>query len=103
MHRNPDYFPEPERFDPERWNPQEKAKRPRFSYFPFGGGPRSCIGEAFAWMEGILVIATIARDWKMRIKPGHSVILQPLVTLRPKYGMQMRLIHRRNNNVGNNF
>jgi cytochrome P450 len=103
MHHNPDYFPEPERFDPERWNPQEKAKRPRFSYFPFGGGPRSCIGEAFAWMEGILVIATIARDWKMRIKPGHSVILQPLVTLRPKYGMQMRLIHRRNNNVGHNF
>ena len=103
MHRNPSYFPEPERFDPERWNPQEKAKRPRFSYFPFGGGPRSCIGEAFAWMEGILVIATIARDWKMRIKPGHSVILQPLITLRPKYGMQMRLIRRSNNNVRHIF
>src|SRR5919197_3774583 len=100
MHHDPRYFPEPERFDPERWNPQEKAKRPRFSYFPFGGGSRSCIGEPFAWMEGILVIATIARDWKMRIKPGHSVILQPLVTLRPKYGMQMRLLHRGNNNVG---
>jgi cytochrome P450 len=98
MHRDLRYFPEPERFDPERWNPQEKAKRPRFSYFPFGGGPRSCIGEPFAWMEGILVIATIARRWKMTIIPEHPVILQPLVTLRPKYGMQMRLIDR--NNVG---
>lgn len=96
MHHDPRYFPEPERFDPERWNPSEKAKRPRFSYFPFGGGPRSCIGEPFAWMEGILVIATIARRWKMRIIPGHPVILQPLVTLRPKYGMQMRLIDRNN-------
>jgi cytochrome P450 len=96
MHHDPRYFPEPERFDPERWNPQEKAKRPRFSYFPFGGGPRSCIGEPFAWMEGISVIATIARSWKMRIMPGHPVILQPLVTLRPKYGMQMRLIDRNN-------
>jgi cytochrome P450 len=96
MHRDPRYFPEPERFDPERWNPQEKAKRPRFSYFPFGGGPRSCIGETFAWMEGILVIATIARRWKMRIMPGHPIVLQPLVTLRPKYGMQMRLIDRNN-------
>jgi cytochrome P450 len=98
MHHNPLYFPEPERFDPERWNPQEKAKRPRFSYFPFGGGVRSCIGETFAWMEGILIIATIARRWKMRIMPGHPIVLQPLVTLRPKYGMQMRLIDR--NNVG---
>lgn len=96
MHHDARYFPEPERFDPERWNPAEKAKRPRFSYFPFGGGPRSCIGEPFAWMEGILVIATIARHWKMRIMPGHPVILQPLITLRPKYGMQMRLIDRDN-------
>ena len=98
MHHDPRYFPQPERFEPERWSPSEKAKRPRFSYFPFGGGPRSCIGEPFAWMEGILVIATIARRWKMRIMPGHPVILQPLVTLRPKYGMRMKLIDR--NNVG---
>jgi cytochrome P450 len=96
MHHDPRYFPEPERFDPERWNSQEKAKRPRFSYFPFGGGTRSCIGETFAWMEGILIIATIARRWRMRIMPGHPIIVQPLVTLRPKYGMQMRLIDRNN-------
>src|SRR5919197_2632388 len=97
MHHDPRYFPEPERFDPERWNPQEKAKRPRFSYFPFGGGVRSCIGETFAWVEGILVTATIARRWKMQVVPGHPIVLQPLVTLRPKYGMKMRLIDRNDN------
>jgi cytochrome P450 len=94
MHHDPRYFPEPERFDPERWNPQERAKRPRFSYFPFGGGVRSCIGETFAWMEGILVIATIARRWKMQVMPEYPIVLQPLATLRPKYGMKMRLIER---------
>jgi cytochrome P450 len=97
MHHDPRYFSEPERFDPERWSPQEKAKRPRFSYFPFGGGTRSCIGETFAWMEGILVIASIARHWKMRVMPSLPIVLQPLVTLRPKHGMRMTLIDRGNN------
>jgi len=96
MHHDPRYFPEPERFDPERWNPQKRAKQPRFSYFPFGGGVRSCIGETFAWMEGILVIATIARRWKMQVMPEYPIVLQPLVTLRPKYGIQMKLIDRNN-------
>ena len=96
MHHDFRYFPQPERFDPERWSPQEKAKRPRFSYFPFGGGVRSCIGETFAWTEGILVIATIARRWKMQVMRGDPLVLQPLVTLRPKHGMQMRLIERNN-------
>ena len=96
MHHDPRYFPEPERFDPERWNPQERAKRPRFSYFPFGGGGRSCIGETFAWMEGILVIATIARRWKMQVISEYPIVLQPLVTLRPKQGIQMKLIDRNN-------
>jgi cytochrome P450 len=96
MHHDPRYFPEPERFDPERWSPQERAKRPRFSYFPFGGGVRSCIGETFAWMEGIVVIATIARRWKMRVMPEYPIVLQPLVTLRPKHGMQAKLIDRNN-------
>ena len=96
MHHDSRYFPEPEQFDPERWNPQEKAKRPRFSYFPFGGGVRSCIGETFAWMEGIVVIATIAQRWKMRVISEHPIVLQPLVTLRPKHGMQAKLIDRNN-------
>ena len=94
MHRDPRFFPEPERFNPERWNSETKANLPRFSYFPFGGGPRACIGEPFAWIEGILSIATIARRWKMKLEPGHPIVLQPLVTLRPKYGMRMKLIRR---------
>lgn len=94
MHRDPRYFPNPHRFEPERWAPEQQASRPQFSYFPFGGGPRRCIGESFAWMEGVLVIATLAQRWKMRLVPGHRVKLQPSITLRPKYGMQM-IIERR--------
>ncbi len=55
---------------PERWTPEAKAARPRFSYFPFGGGSRQCIGESFAWMEGILLVATLAQRWRMRLLPG---------------------------------
>lgn len=91
MHRDERYFPDPTRFDPERWTPEAKAARPKFSYFPFGGGSRQCIGEAFAWMEGVLLLATMARRWRMRLVPGHRVALQPLVTLRPKYGMRMKV------------
>jgi len=93
-HRDPRFFTEPHRFSPERWTNELKAKLPRFSYFPFGGGPRSCIGEKFAWMEGILAISTISRRWRMDLEPSHLVVPQPLVTLRPKYGMLMRLIKR---------
>ena len=91
MHRDPRYFPYPERFDPDRWTVEAKASRPRFSYFPFGGGSRQCIGESFAWMEGILILATIAQRWKPQLLPGHRVEPQPLITLRPKYGMKMTL------------
>jgi cytochrome P450 len=63
MHRDPRFHPEPERFDPERWRPEIAAMRPKFSYFPFGGGTRICIGEQFAWMEGILILATITQRW----------------------------------------
>jgi len=91
MHRDSRFFPEPERFDPERWTPEHQAERPKFSYFPFGGGARVCIGEQFAWMEGILLIAAIAQQWRMRLVPDHVVDLQPLITLRPKYGMRMTL------------
>jgi cytochrome P450 len=95
IHRDPRFFPEPQRFDPERWNIDKRTNLPRFSYFPFGGGPRSCIGEPFAWTEGILAIATIARKWKMKLESGHQIALKPLVTLRPKYGMRMKLERRR--------
>ncbi len=89
MHHDPRYFPDPFRFDTERWRPEAKAVRPKFSYFPFGGGPRVCIGESFAWMEGMLVIATLAQRWRLRRVPGRPVVLQPLITLRPKDGLQM--------------
>ena len=94
MHRDSRFFPEPERFDPERWTPEHQAERPKFSYFPFGGGARVCVGEQFAWMEGILLIAAIAQQWRMRLVPDHVVDLQPLITLRPKYGMRMTLERR---------
>jgi cytochrome P450 len=89
MHRNPRFFADPLQFDPERFTPEQDAARPRFAYFPFGGGVRQCIGESFAWMELVLVIATIAQQWKLRLVPGHIVEPQPLITLRPKYGMRM--------------
>ncbi len=91
MHRDARFFPEPERFDPERWTAESQAQRPKFSYFPFGGGARVCIGEQFAWMEGILLLATIAQQWRMRLDPGQVVDIQPLITLRPKHGMRMTL------------
>jgi len=95
VHRDPRYFSDPERFDPDRWAPDAKAQRPRFSYFPFGGGARQCIGESLAWMEGILILATIARRWRLRLAPGHTVEPQPLITLRPKFGMKMIVEERR--------
>ena len=71
MHRHPRYYPDPERFDPERFTPEAKQERPKFAYFPFGGGPRVCIGERFAWMEGVLVLATIAQRWRFSLVPGQ--------------------------------
>lgn len=94
MHRDPRYFPDPLRFDPDRWLPGARESRPQFSYFPFGGGPRRCIGEGFAWMEGILLIATLAQQWQMRLAPNHPVALKPVITLRPKHGMRMTVISR---------
>jgi len=96
VHRDPRWYPDPERFDPERWRPEVAVERPKFSYFPFGGGTRMCIGEQFAWMEGILVLAALAQRWRLRHVPGHVVALDPLVTLRPKFGMRMQVERRQN-------
>ena len=94
MQRDARYFREPLRFDPERWTPEFKVALPKYAYFPFGGGPRGCIGEGFAWMEMILVVATLAQPWKLRLRPGHPVAPQPLIALRPKYGLSMTTLRR---------
>ena len=94
-HRDPRWFPEPEKFLPERWTEEAKAARPKYAYLPFGGGPRGCAGESFAWMEGILVLATLARRWKFAPPPG-SPPPEPFaaVTLRPRHGVPMQLTAR---------
>jgi cytochrome P450 len=94
VQRDARYYPDPERFDPDRWTPERKAALPPFAYFPFGGGPRRCIGESFAWMELILIVATIAQRWDLRLVPGHPVEPQPLITLRAKHGMRMTVTAR---------
>jgi cytochrome P450 len=93
IHRDPRWWPDAEDFRPDRWE-GEGADRPKFAYFPFGGGARLCIGEHFAWMEGILVLATIARDWHFTLEPGARVVPQATITLRPAGGIPMRM-HRR--------
>jgi cytochrome P450 len=90
VHRDPRWFPDPERFMPERFTPEAKARRPKFAYFPFGGGGRQCIGESFAWMEAILSLATIAQRWRMQPVEGQKIELQPKITLRPKYGIRVK-------------
>jgi cytochrome P450 len=85
------WFPDPERFDPERWQPAARAERPRYSYFPFSAGSRSCLGEAFAGVEAVIALATIAQKWRLRIVPEHPVKLQPQITLRARHGIKMRL------------
>lgn len=89
IQRSEEYFPDPLRFDPERFTPERKASRPRFAYFPFGGGSRQCIGESFAWMEAILSLVTIAQRWRLRLLPDQRIEVQPKITLRPKYGIRM--------------
>ncbi len=88
--RDPRWFPDPLHFDPERWLPAAKLERPRFSYFPFSAGSRSCLGEAFASTEGILCLATIAQKWKFRLAPDAQIALQPQLTLRARHGIKMR-------------
>jgi cytochrome P450 len=91
IHRRPDIWGDPERFRPERWDPAQGEKPPQWAYFPFGGGPRVCIGMPFAQMEARLLLATILQRFSPRLAPGQRVALRPRVTLRPKYGMRMIL------------
>jgi cytochrome P450 len=99
-HRDGRFWNEPLKFDPDRWladdgdSPTANATRPRHAYFPFGGGPRSCIGEAFAWMELILMTATIAQRWRLRVEPGFKLELYPTITMRPRHGVPVRATAR---------
>ncbi len=94
VHRNPKYYEQPEAFMPERWTPEMQESLPRFAYFPFGGGPRVCAGENFAWMEGILLLAVVAQRWRLTLAPGQTGDMRALITLRPKNGMRM-VLHKR--------
>ena len=94
VHRDPRYFPDPEEFDPDRWLPEKAQKLPKFAYFPFGGGPRQCIGASFAMMEATLLLATIAQRFRFRAVSNDPVIPTPSFTLRPKQGIRMRLEKR---------
>jgi cytochrome P450 len=94
MQRDPRFYVDPDRFDPDRWTPEFRATLPKFAYFPFGGGPRQCIGESFAWMELILLVSTISQPCRLRLVPGHPVAPQPLITLRAKHGMRMTVERR---------
>jgi len=93
MHRDARFFPQPLKFDPARWLNGAAQRLPRFAYFPFGGGPRLCIGASFAMMEATLVLAAIAQKFRFRLVPGHPVQPVPSITLRPKYGVKM-ILHK---------
>ena len=91
MHHDPRWFPEPETFDPDRWLDERRAAVPRHAYLPFGTGPRSCVGEQFAWAEAVTALAVIASRWTATTTPGHVVRPQYRITMRPGNGIPMRL------------
>jgi len=93
VHRDARWWAEPERFEPERWIEPDET-RPKFAYFPFGSGARLCIGERFAWSEGVIVLAALAQRWRMKLVPGHSVEPTARITLRPKHGIRVILTAR---------
>lgn len=90
LHRHPDHWENPEGFDPERFRPSLAEKRPRYAYLPFGGGPRTCVGNHFAMMEAQILLAMIVREQRLELEPSHRVELDPVITLRPKHGIKVR-------------
>lgn len=93
-HRDPRWWRAPLSFRPEHFSPEEKAGRPRFAWYPFGGGARTCIGESFAWAEGALVLSSLARRWRATLPADHPVEIETLFTLRPRGGLPMTLTRR---------
>jgi cytochrome P450 len=94
LHRRPAWFPDPERFDPDRWTPEREKAIPRYAYMPFGGGPRVCIGNGFALMEAHLIVAAAARRYRLRLLPDQVIDLNAQVTLSNHGGMRMRAERR---------
>lgn len=96
VHRDPRWFPNPEGFDPDRWLPERARDLPRFAYFPFGGGPRICIGNHFALMEATLILTLIVQRFRVELLPGQRLVLEPSVTLRQAGpGLRVRLVARK--------
>jgi cytochrome P450 len=95
VHRDPRFFNDPDKFRPERWTEELRHGLPRFAYFPFGGGPRQCIGTTLGMMTAVLVLSTIARRFEVQSAPGHAVTLWPTVTLRPRNGVHLIIKDRR--------
>jgi cytochrome P450 len=88
-HRDPRYFDEPDAFKPERWSADAAEQAPKYAYFPFGGGPRQCIGNYFAMMEIVLLLATIGQRFRFRLDPNYNVEVLPVLSLRPKNGIKV--------------
>jgi cytochrome P450 len=94
VHRHPDFWPNPNTFEPERFSADRVLEQPRYAYFPFGGGPRTCLASLFALSEAQIVLACIAQKYRLRVLQDHPIVLQPLVTLRPRYGVKVALQRR---------
>jgi cytochrome P450 len=94
IHRRPTLWPDPERFDPNRFAPEHESARPRFAYIPFGGGPRGCIGNQFAMVEAQLIVAAIAQRYRLELVPDQDIRPEPLITLRPAPGIRAFLKKR---------
>ncbi len=89
MHRDPEFFTDPLKFNPERFSPERESQIPKYAYLPFGAGPRVCIGNVFALMESRILLATILQRWKLSLAPNQKVMAEQLFTIRPKFGMKM--------------
>ena len=99
LHRHPKHWRAPKKFDPDRFTPERKKARPKFAYFPYGGGPHYCTGQPLAQLEMKLVVAALARRWRLDLAPGARVEPYPLLSLGPKDGLPM-VVRKRNSVQG---
>ena len=95
MHRDPRYWERPQDFYPEHFSPEQEKERPRLAYMPFGAGPRMCIGNHFALMEMQLLLALLVRQFDFEAVEGHPIVPEPLITLKPKFGILMKVKERK--------